>query len=168
MHFAGPDPNKLAQHVNFHAFAAILWGYSLPYISSPTWPIWAMRDAHEQDPSQPDKAALRNTKMLSATQWIIWYGQRLFQQLLYPGDVTETLLRMWRTGPGYTGKGGLNLDRWHFWRDGFNSVASSATTSEESRTDKDAKVEPDYTDECRRLARRATTLMDTIEASMTF
>lgn len=68
--------------------------------------------------------------MMAAAQWILWYGQILFNQVLFPGDVSSEDLQHWTSGPLYYGKNGLDLQRWHFWRDGFNAVALSSSRGE--------------------------------------
>ena len=166
----GPDPENPRAYVNFHAFAANLHERCVMR-TRPTWAIWAQREAHEEGRLKED-AALREVPVMAAAQWIFWYGQSFFKQVLYPGDVTSKDLQHWTPGPLYHGKNYLDLQRWHFWRDGFNAVAASSSSSSLSGgkggEKGNATGEEGYGDECRRLAKKAANIMDALEREMTF
>lgn len=92
----------------------------------------------------------------AAAQWILWYGQSLFQLAITGTDPTYNgHERAWHPGPLYHGTNQLSLDRWHFWRDGYRAVASVAE-------------EKGFSRECMDLATRAATFMDAIETVSTF
>jgi len=157
-----PDPENPAEHVNFQAFVAHLHEHRL-LGSSPTWAIWALREAHETtcEETGRDGRIVRDTLVLSAAQWILWYGQSLFKQVLLSGDTgdDEEDLQISRPGPLYSGRAGLSLDRWHFWRDGFNSAVARAGDEEKNNG---------YGQECVEVAARAAEMMDLLEIGMTF
>jgi hypothetical protein len=122
--------------------------------TDPTWAIWAQREAHERSlRDEPD--VVREAYVAAAAQWIIWYGQSLFRQVLF--TVLPDDLRAWNPGPLYPGKADLSLQRWHFWRDGFKAVAT------EQCGEKSASQQ-----ECKNLAAKAARLMDSLEENMTF
>ena len=156
---ADPDPEDPEKWVNFHAFAANIYERRI-LSTDPTWSIWAQRDAHEGDARIPKKESgiIRGAYVMAAAQWIFWYGQSLFKQVLYPGDISGTELQHWMPGPLYDGKASLSLHRWHFWRDRFEAVASEAT---------DKKRGKGVSQECKTMAMRAAKLMDALEQSMT-
>ncbi len=147
------DPGYPSKYVNFHAFAANLDERRV-FSTSPTWAIWAQRDAHET--RQEDQGSIRDAYILAAAQWILWYGQSFFKQIIFREDVSTDTLRMWSPGPLYDGKSFLSLHRWHFWRDSFNAVAS------------EEKGEKEFGQECKTVAGKAAALMDSLEKNMTF
>lgn len=152
--YAAPDPDDPSQFVNFHAFAANLEERRVT-VTDPTWAIWAMRDAHE-DPRE-EQVNIRDAYILGAAQWIIWYGQSLFKQILFSEEVSTDDLRGWRPGSLYDGKKFLSLHRWHFWRDSFKAVASQ-----------EKEEEKQYGQECKMVAAKAADMMDSLEKNMTF
>ncbi|CAF9921354.1 hypothetical protein IMSHALPRED_005160 [Imshaugia aleurites] len=150
---ACPDPENPSEYVNFHAFAANVFERRF-FSNGPTWAIWAQRDAHED--RREEKGVIRDAYVLAAAQWILWYGQSLFKQVLFPGDAPDDL-RPWTPGPLYHGKASLSLHRWHFWRDGFNAVASGQEKGGEA-----------FGQECTSVAAKAVEIMDSLERNMTF
>ena len=151
----GPDEDNPRNWVNFHAFAANLWERRI-FGTSPTWAIWAQRDAHEGLPAYTENEKIpKEIYVLAGAQWIFWYGQSFFKQVQFPGEVSSSDLQAWTPGPLYDGKAHLTLDRWHFWRDGYKSVAIG---------DK----EDGYSQECKIVAAKAAALMDSLERNMTF
>jgi len=95
--------------------------------------------------------------VLAGAQWIFWYGQTFFKQVIFPGEVSDRDLGMWSPGPLYDGKTYLTMDRWHFWKDGYRAVASGGKEEEKG-----------YSQECRSVAAKAAGLMDALEKNMTF
>lgn len=169
---AHPAQENPSEHVNFQAFAANLDERRI-FRTDPTWAIWAMREAFEklQQKEEPDG----DTCVLSAAQWILWYGQSLFKQVLYPCDTPDDL-RPWNPGPLYRGKAELSLHRWHFWKNGFKAVASSRTGEEKAHGWRDhfkaaasgGKEKGSYSQECIKVAAKAASIMDSLEENMTF
>ena len=152
----GPDPEKPRNYINFHAFAANLFERRIVH-TSPLWAIWAQRDAHEgRGPYTEEDGVPSEIYVLAAAQWILWFGQSFFKQVLFPGDLSPDDLRMWSPGPLYNGKAHLTLDEWHFWRDGYNAIASSG------------KEDKGYTPECKNVAAKVAAIMDALEQNMTF
>lgn len=140
--------------MNFHAFAANIFERRITS-TDPTWAIWAQRDAHE---GRKRSSSVHNEiYVLAAAQWIVWYGQTFFKQVILPKEVSDDDLQMWTPGPLYDGKAHLTLNRWHFWRDGYLAVACSGKFEEKG-----------YSQECRSVAAKAAALMDALEKSMTF
>lgn len=95
---------------------------------------------------------------MGAAQWILWFGQSLFKQVLFPWEVDPNRIdKSLRPGQLYHGEGGLSLDRWHFWRDGFVSVRLGAGEGKEG-----------YGEECVRVSGKAAEIMEALKESMTF
>ncbi|KAL9076098.1 MAG: hypothetical protein Q9161_001145 [Pseudevernia consocians] len=100
--------------------------------TSPTWAIWAQRDAHEG--RKEEHGSIRDAYVLAAAQWIFWD------------------LQMWYPDPLYDFKTFLSFQRWHFWRDNFNAVASGKKEDEKGFGQ----------------AAKAAEMMDLLEKNMTF
>ena len=96
--------------------------------------------------------------VLAAAQWILWYGQSFFKQVLFQDDEIMKDSRMWSPGPLYSGTSALSLRRWQFWKESFKTVAL-AGKDEEKRG---------YGQECRIVAAKAADIMDSLEKNMTF
>ncbi|KAI9847730.1 MAG: hypothetical protein M1837_001978 [Sclerophora amabilis] len=148
------EPENANAYANFHAFAANIHERRI-FRTNPTWAIWAQREAHET--AGKEQGRYRDGYVLAAAQWILWYGQSLFKQVLFPGEISSRDLQRWKPGPLYCGKAYLSLQRWHFWRDGFKSVASGEKE----------KVEW-VSQECTNVAAKAAEMMDSMERNMTF
>ncbi|KAI9818968.1 MAG: hypothetical protein M1832_004136 [Thelocarpon impressellum] len=73
-----PDPDNPGAYVNFHAFAANLADRGI-FTTYPTWAIWAQREAHED---RREQGVIGDAYVLAAAQWILWYRQSLFKQVL--------------------------------------------------------------------------------------
>ena len=122
--------------------------------------MWAQRDAHEGrgNPGRKTKESPEECAayVLGAAQWILIFGQSLFQQVQYPGDLTSDDLRCSAPGPLYQGKAHLSLHRWHFCRKGYAAVSC------EKHEVKGIVFE------CRLVAAKAVQLMDCLEQCMAF
>ena len=140
------------------AFTANLYERRV-FRTDPHRAIICLRDAFEgARPGAGDIWITRDLQVLSAAQWILWYGQSLLKQVLFPTEkVYPDTPEYDDTGPLYNGKSGLSLHRWHFWRDGFITVASSG---------KDEKQE--HSQECRDVAAKAAEMMEAFEMNMAF
>ena len=143
-------------YVSDQAFTAKVYERRIVSASS-SRAIWALRCAFEQPNKQEVNQNLRDIYISGAAQWILWYGQRLFQSLMFPGEVTADQLKSWQPGPLYKGQSGLSIHRWRFWQSEFLGVASGS--------DKGEKV---HSEECRNLALRAADIMGVLERSMSF
>jgi hypothetical protein len=113
-----------------------------------------MRDAFEHSPEDekyPFKG-IQDQKVLAAAQHILWNGQSLFKQVMYPGDVSSDDMRCWNPGPLYNGEPLLSLDRWNFWKGSFKTAAEDSSLG----------------DECRSVARKAANMMDFLGQGMMF
>lgn len=153
----GPDPEKPHNYVNFHAFAANLFERRI-VSTNPTWAIWAQREAHEgRTPYAGNDRIPSDIYILAAAQWILLYGPSFFKHILFQGEVSSENLRHWTPGPLYKGKAHLTLHRWHFWRDAYNTVASSETEKGKG-----------YSQECKDVAAKAAAMMDALENNMTY
>lgn len=150
-----PSPERPGHYVNFHAFAANLDERRI-FRTDPTWAIWAQREAHEEKRLE-EPGLIRDEYMMAAAQWILWYGQTFFKQVLFSREVSLDTLRSWSPGPLYDGTRFLSLHRWHFWRDGFNAVASGEKEDEKG-----------FGQECKVVAAKAAAMMDSLEKNMTF
>ena len=143
-------------YVNAWAFTANLYERRV-FRTDPREAIICLSEALEgARPGAGDIWTTRDLQVLSAAQWILWYGQSLFKQVLSPTEkVYPETPEYDDRGPLYQGKRGLSLDRWHFWRDGFNAIASSG---------KEEKQE--YSQECRNVSAKVADMMEAFEKSM--
>ena len=145
----------LSYYVNFHAFAANLFECRI-FPNGSTWSIWALREAHEE--RRKETGSMRDMYVLAAAQWILWYGQSFFKHIIYPGEIDNNTLRMWKPGPLYTGTKFLSVHRWQFWKDSFKNVASGGQDEEKGG----------YSQECRSVSAKAADIMDALERNMVF
>lgn len=120
--------------MNFHSFVAKVELHVWPALAKPTWAIWALRDAFEQDDKYYPSPAVRETYVLAAAQYVLYKGQDIVQHIVYPGDISSLDEQHWAPGPRYSGSARLDLSRWHFWKDGFAAEAASGTASDEVKT----------------------------------
>jgi hypothetical protein len=148
-----PDDENPAEYVNCNSFVAHLYERRI-FPTNPTYAIWAMRAALEEDLANEEKT-VRSAYMLGAAQWLLWNGQTLFK-LITDSDLhnntTSDDLQLWKPGPLYRGKGIFDLERWKFWKYRFAQVIK----------------ECDVTDECKEVTGNVVDLMDSIERSMLF
>ena len=114
--------------INFAAFVAHLEERRV-LLTDPTWAIWPLRDAFEDDVDGWEY----DVYVLRAAQWILWYSQSLFKQLLFSGSITLRDSTTWESGELYKGNWGLSLERWHFWRDCFKAAAASEQDIKEGK-----------------------------------
>jgi hypothetical protein len=149
----GPAEDDPAAWPNLHAFFAHVEDCHIRR-PSPLFAIWAMRDAFEYNPDDEKYPfeGIQDQKVLAAAQHILWNGQSLFKQVMYPGDVSSDDMQSWEPEPLYDGKPLLSLDRWRFWSRGFQAAAGNSALG----------------DECRSVARKAANTMDSLEQSMMF
>lgn len=116
--------------------------------------IWTMRDAFEERPEdiQDSFEGIQNQQVIAAAQYILWDGQGLFKHIICPRDQYTETGRAMMPGSLYKGAESLTLDRWQFWRRGFKTAAGSECLS----------------NECRKIAGRASKLMEAIDQNMLF
>ncbi|RMZ74975.1 hypothetical protein DV737_g5566, partial [Chaetothyriales sp. CBS 132003] len=118
-----PDEENPAAWVNLHSFVAkvesLIWSVQV----KPTWAIWAMSDAFEDEKHYPSEA-VRDAYILGATQYILFKGQDLIQHIAYPGIISDEDKRHWTPGPRYLGPASLDLARWCYWKGGFQAAAA--------------------------------------------
>ncbi|TGJ83060.1 hypothetical protein E0Z10_g5705 [Xylaria hypoxylon] len=141
-----PESGDDMAYVNYHAFAANLYEFRV-FPTDPTHSIWAMRDAFEEKLEEESHQMIR---VMAAAQWIMWNGQSLFKQVLWHSEPTLDDERNWRPGTLYEEKTLLGLNRWTFWRVGFQEAAEKEN----------------YTMEARAVAKGAAELMENIEKCM--
>ncbi|RJE26955.1 hypothetical protein PHISCL_00656 [Aspergillus sclerotialis] len=121
--------NEIDCHIGFH---------------SPVFAIWTMRDAFEEPPEDEKNHCCSSIRPLG--------GQGLFKHVICPDDVPSNGMRSWLLGPLYEGGERFTLDRWRFWRKGFETAAANG----------------EFKDECRNVAENASSLMGAFEKSMLF
>lgn len=139
--------------MNYNSFLAHLFEHRiLP--TNPTYAIWAMRDALEEDWASKGRI-VRSAFLLGAAQWILWNGQSLFTHITHSAlqrNPTSPNLQLWMPGTLYHGQAIFALERWQFWKYRFGQVIK----------------ELDVTDECKQVTWRAISLMDSFEKTMLF
>ena len=119
-----------------------------------------MREAHEEPCTEEGehRQLVRDELILAAAQCILWFGQGLFKQVLFPGKVDpHEMTHSLRPGVLFPGEGGLSLERWRFWRCGFASVMVASVGGEKGGHGR----------ECERVSKTAARLMMVLEETMT-
>jgi len=112
--------------------------------------VWAMRDAFEKE---PEEAWEKEYHVMAAAQWVLWNSQAFFESAFCPGIICGANDTVLAFGNLYKGsEDPFCLERWHFWKDGFDEVVGK----------------DEYGKECKDLASRAHSLMDAIEKSLSF
>ena len=155
----GPDAENPGHYVNFHAFAANLAEHRVSG-RGPTWAIWALREGLEETCKEDGQhqQLVQDELVLAAAQWILWCGQSLFKQVMFPNEVDfDKFEKSWGPGELYHGANGLSMERWRFWCQRFNTIA----------TQLGEKGAP-YGKECTSVAARAAAIMESLEESMVF
>lgn len=136
--------------VNFHAFLAHLEASGAMTRDSPTYAVMELRDTFEEPAGDPN---MQDYRVMASAQWILWYGQKLFRHMSHatppPTDEARTM-RVGSLSPAGTAP--FSLQRWRLWQKGFEDAAGSKKRSEE----------------CRRVASKASDLMEVIATSRTF
>ncbi|KAI0479322.1 hypothetical protein GGR56DRAFT_634446 [Xylariaceae sp. FL0804] len=150
IHFPEQDDPKV--FVNFQAFVATAMAVGINGKNmGHSWGVQTMRDAFET--RQKMKSWEVESYVMGAAQWILIYGQSLFQHIQCPvSKAEEQQMRdhSWRLGDGYPKPDAVeprSVDRWRFWRDCFDSAAQDAGSGEE----------------CKKVARKAAELMKAID-----
>lgn len=146
-----PQEETPGEYVNYHAFVANL-DQCHRFRSNPSYAIWAMRDAFEEN-QEGKPGSIRDAYVLGAAQWILWNGQNLFTQIRYSGDMLPKDSQKWIPGRLDHAEPLLTLERWHFWRDRFRAVAGE---------------KHEASDECKAVAVKAVDMMDAFENNMSF
>lgn len=147
----GADP---ARYVNYQAFLANITdiGIWLPGSKDAVWALHSAFAATDRG-GERDAAAVHKAWVLGAAQWILWFGQGLFKQVLCPdhphahdtarveggrGDIRAS-------APGYA-----TLRQWTEWKRGFTAFAGLEGTGHE----------------CGRVASKAADMMEVLEKGM--
>ena len=114
-----------------------------------------MRDAFEERPEDEQYPfdGIQEQRISAAAQHILWGGQDLFKHVTCSGDMDSSDLQSWKPGPLYEGHAAFSLDRWQFYRKGFEAAAGDTSG---------------FGDECRSVAEKAVSLMGALERSMLF
>lgn len=114
-----------------------------------------MREAFEVDSKKESDwfEGIQDQNVLAAAQHILWNGQNLLKQIRYLSDEGLSKKGACKPGPLYYGKSVYSLDRWHFWKKGFQASAEETSP---------------FSDECRIVAKKVVGLMDSLEHSMMF
>ncbi|KAK2768831.1 hypothetical protein FQN54_000691 [Arachnomyces sp. PD_36] len=155
--YNGPNPDDLAAWPNRNAFIAHFEECHI-WRTSPHWAIRAMRFAFEFDSKKEDEwfEDLQSQHVLAAAQYILWNGQNLLKQVMYfSNEEALSGAQEFKTGPLYDGRkrhGFYSLDRWRFWKWGFQASAEDSTLN----------------DEARGVAKKAADLMVSLEQNMLF
>jgi hypothetical protein len=147
-HEIGPYIENPIEWVNINAFQASLfatgiWGASKG--TSVTMMRWVFEKAKKNEVWEQE------ADIMAAAQWIIWFGHNLFKLILYD-DVSLDDDDAWRMGDGITDTSmqPRSVERWRFWKAGFDAVAANENTGSD----------------CKKLAARAAGLMGSIEQAM--
>ena len=128
--------------INQHAFIAMLASFGRVELC--VFGLWVMRDAFEES-STPESL---DADASAAAQWILHAGQALFRFVQVPRLISpDGFFEVADHGLLYEGEKGNSLQRWQFWRAGFETLAESPASNDEARS----------------LARRAARLMGALE-----
>ena len=112
--------------MRFHAFAARLIGAGI--IGYTNQVVWMLRDALEEDTSKKAPGAL-DRDLTTAAMYIEYAGPLLAEAIIRTPDpsLSKEDERLLRAGALYSGKAGLQSDRWLFWLNRFREEADRAT-----------------------------------------
>ncbi|KXJ95093.1 hypothetical protein Micbo1qcDRAFT_200530 [Microdochium bolleyi] len=151
-----------ARYVNFQAFLASL--YSTGIFAPGLVPVPAQRSlegafrsnghkldrsaAEAEEAEESDMTVVREAWVTGASQWIIWYGQALFRDIVLSAATRDQAAETSEQEQVVTAQ------HWHMWIEAFGRVATGT-----SLAGADA--------ECREMARRASVLMAHLEGCMT-
>ncbi|KIA75771.1 hypothetical protein HK57_00457 [Aspergillus ustus] len=141
--YNGPNDENVHEWPNLNAFYAHLDARHIFGNNQPTFMIWTMRSAFEENPEDDPEyfAGMKDQCILAAAQYILWSGQEQFKRLSFIGeDVDPATLQDWKPGPLYYGHGGFTLDRWRFWKAGFRAAAEDSGIEAEARRVADAAL----------------------------
>ncbi|KAL3476732.1 hypothetical protein BJX99DRAFT_258066 [Aspergillus californicus] len=151
--FDGPNPDIPNEWPNLSAFYAHLEACHIhPY--RPSSAIQTLRSAFEERMEDEEDyfQGMKDQSILAAAQYILWSGNELFKAVSYAGDVEESDQGAWHPGPLYDGDWTLNLQRWRFWKGGFEAAVQDESLGEEARD----------------VADRAAKLMGVFESTLVF
>lgn len=151
----GPEAEETPiEWVNYHAFLAQLEATGVWTARLPSFVVWEMRDAFEDQVEA--QGEFHKYHVMAAAQWMLWDGQEIFKYMANPLPVSEDEARMWRLGDRFSSSdvAVVSVARWQLWKEGFKAAAGAAQGAD--------------SDECEDLAERAVALMDAIEKSMSF
>jgi hypothetical protein len=149
MHITGPNTEFPRQWPNLMAFYAHLSStHIVPH--DPMYTIWTMREAFRA-PTNPRFEGERDQWILAAAQFILWDGTELFKHVLAP-DLDDERPSL-QPGLLCFSEYRLCLRRWHFWKSGFEKAVEG---------------DSELGEECRRVARKAASLMGAIEECLMF
>lgn len=153
-------------YINYNAFLAHVYSGIWRDPPFPRLAMWELRVALEDPPD--DDLEQRDQYAMSAAQWIMIYGDAIFEIMGDSGDAEDD----WYPRPtshGRPSKKGIsklvdsvisrmkkqtNRDRWDFWRDGFEELASKQVVGEKELT---------HAQEMRKLCHDAAQRMREIE-----
>ncbi|KAI1862482.1 hypothetical protein JX265_009196 [Neoarthrinium moseri] len=133
-----------ARWINSNAFVALLASSELPVAAHKG--LWSLRDALEE----PYSKKYSDSEISAAAQWILHAGQWLFRWIQVPQEVTSQDEQSTEPGSLWTdGGSGYSLERWRFWRQGFQSASEREEAKQETKM----------------LSSKAVKLMDVLEAN---
>jgi hypothetical protein len=118
-------------------------------INGTTYAIWTMKESLEEDVEDDYYSGC----ISAAAMWILCAGQTLFVEIVQSPRKIEAdeEHNSFRPGPLFTGPT-FGLERWEFWQRAFAAALEKQAAS----------------DECKRLARKATDLMGAIAQDMSW
>lgn len=148
---------------NLNAFTANLFATGM-FGPSPGRAVTLMRCAFEEktrNTSGKEKGETeeesweRHCDVIAAAQWVLGFGQALYKLVAYDGigdEIGENGRTRWWLDKDLEASGmtARSIERWRFWRAGFEAVSNEIGASEE----------------CKRVSARAAALMDALEESM--
>lgn len=159
----GFDETLFYDWVNINAFQAKLcamgtWGVTPGRSFTQLRYVFERKD-HPRPKEQTERLAIleRNTEIMAAALWIIWYGQTIFTFFIYDEDTKDNIRPVGDIDNiGDTGNvapfGPRSLERWQYWTRKFEEIEAWSGAM----------------DECKKLAAQAARLMHVIEENMVF
>ncbi|KIH90541.1 hypothetical protein SPBR_09042 [Sporothrix brasiliensis 5110] len=148
---SGLDEEFPYDWVNINAFEAKLCAIGI-WGTTPGQGFIQLRYVFEQPKRLEATAFETNTEIMAAAQWIIWFGQSMFNFFLYDeGSESSYICDLWNE-EGTVPFQPRSLERWRFWAKKFDEVGSWS----------------DATDECKDLTARAARIMHALEENMVF
>ena len=99
---------------------------------------------------------------MAAAQYILWYGQTLFLEILHHAESVVNPTHGPDPGSLCKGTSHLSLDRWHFWRDRYRAMSLG-----EGAEAREKAVGKALADECRTLTGNVAAMMDMLDRCFT-
>lgn len=144
------DAADPARFVNYQAFMANLHDIGI-WLPGSTDAVKTLNQAFSISEREGEPAAVQDAWVLGAAQWILWYGQGLFKQILCSDPpLDQSPVQDEPESSKRRGSRHATMHQWAHWKAGFRGVVGRKDT----------------TDECIHVAANAVEMMEVLEKGM--